>query len=180
MNFSIIQKLRNKIKIKGTLDLKISKNVKIVDCTIYIKGNNNKLYIEDGTVIRKSTIEISGDKCEIFIGKNCMIGDNSYLSVKESTKLTIKEDCGLSRNVKIMTSDGHSIYQNQTRINPAKDILINKKVWIADNVTILKGVTIGQGSVIGINSTVTKDIPKNSISAGNPAKVVKNDICWEA
>ena len=42
-----------------------------------------------------------------------------------------------------------------------------------------KNVTIGENSVTGINSTVTKDVPSNSIAAGNPAKIVKENITWQ-
>ena len=110
-----------------------------------------------------------------------MIGKGSYLSAKEAkSKLIIGDDCGLSRNVKVMTSDGHPIYQNGIRINPAKVITIENYVWIGDNVTILKGVHIGEGCVIGINSTVVKDIQAKSVAVGNPAKVVKENIEWKA
>ncbi len=56
--------------------------------------------------------------------------------------------------------------------------MIEDKVWLADNVTVLKGVTIGKGSVVAINSTVTKDVVVQSIVAGNPAKEIKKDISW--
>jgi len=108
-----------------------------------------------------------------------MIGNGCYLSTKEhNTSLIIWNGCGLSRNVKIMTSDGHPIYKNRQRINFSKDIKIENNVWIADNVTILKGTIVGSGSVVGINSTVTKNIEAHSIVVGNPAKVVKRDIVW--
>jgi len=42
-----------------------------------------------------------------------------------------------------------------------------------DGAIVCKGVTIGENSVIGAGSIVTGDIPKNSIAAGNPARVVK-------
>ena len=122
-----------------------------------------------------------GNNCTIEIGAKSMIGDNCYLSAKEErTNLIIKEDCGLSRNVKVMTSDGHPIFQDSVRINPARDIVINKHTWIGDNVTILKGVSIGEGCVIGINSTVVKAIPARTVAVGNPAKVVKENITWKA
>lgn len=50
--FTLIQKIRNKIRIKGSVDLHISSNAKIVHCDISIKGENNKLLIEDGVTVR--------------------------------------------------------------------------------------------------------------------------------
>ncbi len=178
-NFTLIQKLRNKIKIKGTLDVKIASNAKFIGCRLNSKGSNNTLIIGDNTLVRNIELEIIGDNCSIEIGKHCMIGDNCYLSAKEGSKLIIKSNSMLSRNIKIMTSDGHPIYKNKVRINLAKDITLEEKVWISDNVTILKGITIGSGSVIGINSTLTKDILSNVIAVGNPARVVKTEIYWK-
>ena len=56
--------------------------------------------------------------------------------------------------------------------------MLGANIWVADNVTILKGVHLGKGSVLGINSTVTKDVPKASIAVGNPAKVMQENIEW--
>ena len=52
--------------------------------------------------------------------------------------------------------------------------MIEKNVWIGMNSVILKGVTIGDNSIIGAGSVVVKDVPKNTIAAGNPAKVIKD------
>lgn len=182
-SFSLIQRLRNKIKIKGNnkIILDDKKSLNLTGNNIYIKGNNNKLHIMKDSIIKNSSIEIIGNNCSIIIGNNCMIGYDCYLSAKEDNiNLVIKDNCGLSRNVKLMTSDGHDIYQNDIKINRAKGITIHDNVWIADSVTILKDVEIGSGSVIGINSVVTKSISNNSICAGNPAKVVKTNITWKA
>jgi acetyltransferase-like isoleucine patch superfamily enzyme len=177
--FTLMQKFRNKIRVKGSIDLNISPSAKIANCDISLKGNNNSLSIEDGVSLRYTQIEILGDNCSISIGKNCIVGQDCYLSAKEGKSLTIKDDCMLSRNVKIMTSDGHYIYQNNAIINYGSDVLIQNSVWLADNVTLLKGVTIAHHSVVAINATVTKSVPPHSIAAGNPAKVVKEGISWE-
>lgn len=178
--FSLLQKIRNKIKISdSTVKLSIAKNVKIVGSTIVIKGENNHLIIDEGVKIHRTTLEIIGQNLMLYIGKNSMIGDNCYLSVKESDRsLLIGASCSLSRNVKIMASDGHPIFIGKERINFAQDIHIQDHVWIADNATILKGVTIESGCVIGINATVAGSISKNSIAVGNPARVVKTGIHW--
>ena len=39
---------------------------------------------------------------------------------------------------------------------------------------ICKGVKIGATSIVGARSVVTKDIPRNSIYAGNPAVFIRN------
>ena len=51
---------------------------------------------------------------------------------------------------------------------------IGNNVFIGAGCKVLKGVRIGCNSVIGTGSIVTKDIPANSIAAGNPAKVIGN------
>ena len=173
-NFTLLQKFRNKIRVAQDTQLDVAQRAKIVNCTIRVKGKNNQLIIKEGARLRDSTVEIIGDACLIEIGTNCMIGKGSYLSAKEAkSKLIIGDDCGLSRNVKVMTSDGHPIYQNGIRINPAKDITIENYVWIGDNVTILKGVHIGKGSIVAAGSVLTKSIPDMCIAAGNPAKIIK-------
>lgn len=55
-------------------------------------------------------------------------------------------------------------------------IIIGNNCWIGTNVRICKGVTIGDNAVVAACSVVTKDVPANSVVAGNPAKVVKTDI----
>ena len=52
-------------------------------------------------------------------------------------------------------------------------IQIEENVWIGANCTVLKGVTIGRGSVIGAGSLINKNIPKNEIWGGSPAKFIK-------
>lgn len=54
-----------------------------------------------------------------------------------------------------------------------KKITIGNDVWIGAAVTILKGVNIADGAVIGAGSLVTRNVAKNSIVVGNPAKLVK-------
>lgn len=51
-------------------------------------------------------------------------------------------------------------------------IHIGDNVFIGANATVLPGVCIGNNSVVGANSVVTKNVPENTVVAGNPARVV--------
>ena len=178
--FSLTNKLRNKIKSAGRHQVMIDKSSKIRQCKIVLKGDNNTLRIGKNVNLRCSTIELDGNNCHLIIGDDTIIGNDCYLSAREDgTQLKIGEGSMLSRNVKIMTSDGHNIIKGGRRINGAQSIEIGPKVWLTDNVTILKGVTVGEGSIIGINSTLTKSVPSRAIAAGNPAKVVQNEVSWQ-
>ena len=55
----------------------------------------------------------------------------------------------------------------------SKPVKIGDRVWIGIAATILPGVTIGENSIVAAGAVVTKDVPPNTIVAGNPAKVVK-------
>ena len=46
---------------------------------------------------------------------------------------------------------------------------------IGGNVTILPGIIIGENSIIGAGSTVTKNVERNSIVAGSPAKYIRHN-----
>lgn len=51
-------------------------------------------------------------------------------------------------------------------------IEIGDNVFVGANSTILPNVIVGDNVVIGANSVVTKDVPANTVVAGNPAKVL--------
>lgn len=54
-----------------------------------------------------------------------------------------------------------------------RQVVIGKNVWLGDGVAVASGATIGEGSVIGANSVVMGHIPKFSLAAGAPARVIK-------
>ncbi|MGR5147503.1 acyltransferase [Photobacterium alginatilyticum] len=177
---NILFKIRNRVRLSGTNSVSISRGARIRKCDISIKGNNNKLIIKNGVNIKGSKIEINGNNCSIIFEENTVIGENCYFSSREKdTLISIGKNSMFSRNIKLMTSDGHDIFCDEKRINPAKSIIIGEHVWLADSVTVLKGCNIGDGSVVGINSLVTKDIGENKIAAGVPAVEIKDNIHWD-
>lgn len=53
---------------------------------------------------------------------------------------------------------------------------IGDNVFIGVYAVVMPGVTIGDNVVIGAGSIVTKDIPANTIAAGNPARILRSDV----
>ncbi|MBZ2167132.1 hypothetical protein K8N75_13895 [Methanobacterium sp. VT] len=49
---------------------------------------------------------------------------------------------------------------------------IKDNVFIGNSAIILPNITIGPNAIIGAGSIVTKNVPSNTVVAGNPAKVI--------
>jgi acetyltransferase-like isoleucine patch superfamily enzyme len=79
-----------------------------------------------------------------------------------------------------MDTDFHKILDKSNKIiNEDKEITIGNKVWIGCRCTILKGASIKDNIVIGANSFISGIFNgSNQIIAGNPPKILKNDIDW--
>ena len=111
-------------------------------------------------------------------GKHIRLGKrffaNFHLTILDEALVTIGDDCFCGPNVSIYTAC-HSTnpVERNSRREWAKPVSIGNSVWIGGDVTILPGVTIGDNCTIGAGSVVTRDIPANSVAAGNPARVIK-------
>ncbi len=114
---------------------------------------------------------------EYFRKQGAQIGDNCFISVRklgaEPYLIKIGNHVAITAGVQFLT---HGIGWNYRDKIP--DLQLFGKIVIEDNCNIgvnsiiLPNVTIGRNCIIGAGSVVTKDIPPNSIAAGNPAKVI--------
>ena len=58
--------------------------------------------------------------------------------------------------------------------------LVKRGASIGSGATILGGVVVGEYAIVGAGSVVTRDVPANTIVAGNPARLMrtlKSDEC---
>lgn len=160
----------------------IGKNTKIHKALFRIHGNNNKIVIGENVEVGPGcSFWMEGNDISITIKDNCTFTRNVEINAQEDNScIEIGFDCMFANTINIRTSDSHLIYdiKSNKRINHPKNIYIGNHVWITPNVKIMKGVSIGDNSIIGTGAIVTKNIEKNSLATGIPAKVVKNNINW--
>ena len=106
----------------------------------------------------------------IKVGKNVFI--NSCCKFQDQGGIEIGNGVLIGHNVTLATLNHDERPSHRQNIYP-KSIKIGNNVWIGSNATILQGVTIGDGAIIGANAVVTKDVPKNTIVTGIPAKIIR-------
>jgi len=117
-----------------------------------------------------SHIEARTPETTVNIGKGTRL-NNSCTIIAEGANIDIGKDCLIGQEVNIFSSDFHGL---RDRSKPSKaPVTIGDNVFIGTRSMILKGVTIGSNSTIAAGAVVTKDVPQDTVAAGNPAKVIK-------
>lgn len=106
----------------------------------------------------------------IKIGKGCFIQQCCTFFGRGG--ITLGQNVLVGPKVNIITINHDPDPENRSATY-SRSVVIEDKVWIGINATILSGVRIGYGAIIGANSVVTKDVPSMTVVAGNPAKIIK-------
>ncbi len=121
-------------------------------------------YVGPQTEIRVTTAIEIGDDVLISWGCTLMDTDMHALLFSERCRDVLIE--GGRRGLTAADKEWSSV-----RCRP---ITIRSKAWIGMRVIILPGVTIGEGCIVGAGSVVTRDLPAWTVSAGNPARVLRS------
>jgi acetyltransferase-like isoleucine patch superfamily enzyme/glycosyltransferase involved in cell wall biosynthesis len=100
--------------------------------------------------------------------------------VQGGTSCTLGDDCLLSENIAIRTTDHHSVIDLESGMhtNPPADVKIGRHVWIGPSCTINKGAQIGDGAIVAGNSVVTGAIPNAELWGGAPARMIRQHVSW--
>ena len=107
------------------------------------------------------------------LGSNCYIAPSVLIDQTFPWLISIGDNCTLTFNVMILAHDASTKkYIGYTKIGA---VTIGNNCFVGAGSIILPNVHIGENVIIGAGSVVTRDIPSNSVVAGNPAKVI--NIC---
>lgn len=166
---------------------KIGVNFKSFGSPIFQVAKDASLTIGNNLVLNNYTkYNMVGlfKKCSFFIDKGAIlkIGDNcgfSGVSIYCTSEIRIGNNITCGGNVSIWDTDFHPLEYNARRINDPKHIKrapisIGNDVFIGGNSIILKGTTIGDRAIIGAGSVVIKNVPRDEVWAGNPARFIRN------
>ena len=162
---------------KGYLDVNVLniKRDEIKPCTLWVD--------EKATLISNGFTLYEGGGIVVLKGGKLTLGHNSYMNeslIQCANSITIGDDCAIAGDVLIQDTDFHPILDENGNEKPvSKPIVIGNKVWICAKATILKGVTIGDGAIVAAGAVVTKDVPARCVVAGNPAKIVRENVIWK-
>jgi acetyltransferase-like isoleucine patch superfamily enzyme len=151
--------------IKVSDDVKLGSDVRLADfvnlygCTV---GDNTRIgaFVE---VQKNATI-----------GAGCKISSHTFIC----EGVTIEDNVFIGHNVTFIndtypratTPDGRPQTEEDWKVEPT---LVKKGASIGSSATILGNVTVGERAIVGAGSVVNKDVPPDTIVAGNPARFIR-------
>jgi acetyltransferase-like isoleucine patch superfamily enzyme len=140
-------------------DVRLSKFVNLYGCEI---GDETKI----GAFVEIQKNASVGKRCKVsshtFICEGVMIEDHVFIGhgvmfINDSYPRATTPDGGM-----------------QTEADwKVERTVIKKGASIGSSATILSNTTVGENAIVGAGSVVTKDVPPNSIVAGNPARILR-------
>ena len=111
------------------------------------------------------------------IGARCKISSHTFIC----EGVTVEENVFIGHGVTFINDKYPRATNHNGELKTEADwscevTLVKRGASIGSGVTVLGGVTIGENAVVGAGSVVTKDVPPNTTVAGNPARLLNNQV----
>lgn len=116
-------------------------------------------------------VRITGENgLKLFIDDNTWI--NQKVQLDGTGGIEIGKNCTISESVIIQTHSHGLDPRSQPQGMP---LIIEDNVWLGMHCIVLPQVSrIGKNAIVGAGAIVTRDVPPNTVVAGNPAKIIRN------
>jgi acetyltransferase-like isoleucine patch superfamily enzyme len=126
------------------------------------------------TISRGARILIMKD-ARLEIGGETTIHHNAAVTCLKH--ISIAQFCAISWNVNILDGNAHELIVDGVPRPRARPVTLGSYAWIGCGATIL-GASIGAGAVVGAGSVVVSDVPEKVAVAGNPARIIRENVAW--
>ena len=108
------------------------------------------------------------------IGKTCKIQSHTFIC----EGVTIEDNVFIGHNVTFIndrfpraTTEADTLQTDADWV--CEPTVVKRGASVGSSATLLCGITVGENAIVGAGSVVTKDVPANTIVAGNPARIMK-------
>jgi len=171
--------------IYGLKNIFISDAIEIAIRPIGFANRYDQTFLNvDGTLYFNGRFSV-GRGCRFAIGEQAVASFGvGYISANTTfvimNGITVGDGCAIAWGCQFLDKDFHDLqYPGRTDAGDPR-IEIGDHVWIGSNVSVLKGARIPDGCVVASGSVVrSKFHTKNALIAGNPAKVIKENVTWQ-
>jgi acetyltransferase-like isoleucine patch superfamily enzyme len=140
-------------------DVKLSKFINLYGCEI---GDETKI---------GAFVEIQKNAS---VGKRCKISSHTFIC----EGVTIEDNVFIGHGVMFINDSypraaaAGGVLQTEADWKVEKTV-IKKGASIGSGATILANLCVGENAIVGAGAVVTKDVPANTIVAGNPARILR-------
>ncbi|MBB2200780.1 acyltransferase [Gluconacetobacter tumulisoli] len=158
----------------------IGAGVKLINCNIRVRGSGHIIHISNDCRLKQLNLHLNGKNNTVGIGSGSTVEQAIILCEADDRAVLLGNDCMLSSNIMIRTSDGHGVFDAATgeRLSLPADVIIHAHVWIGNGARVSKGCVIETGSIIGQMALATGHVESNCIYGGVPAKKIREGIVW--
>jgi len=140
-------------------DVKLSKFINLYGCEV---GDETKI---------GAFVEIQKNA---KVGRRCKISSHTFIC----EGVDIEDNVFIGHGVTFINDSYPRAANPDGSLQTEKDwqverTLVKQGASVGSGATILSNVVIGENAIVGAGSVITKDVPPNSIVAGNPAKILR-------